>query len=1017
MLSKSEGAFYGAAVACGHLSAADRLDRIDLVALSLRSCKRLYSPSALRGIDSLLYTTAPMTITPSSPAPFGRWLKQLRSRHDLTQEALAELVACSVQTIRFFETGKRRPGLAMAERLADILQVPVEERDTFIRQARTALVNEPVADHPPAPAAVSLPHRHLPLPPAALIGREAEINVLHQLFLHERHRLVTVLGVGGMGKTRLALATAAALGRHFPDGAAFVALAPLQAAHQLPGAVADALGIVLQGARDTQEQVLQHLATRQLLLVLDNFEHLLNDELGRATQWLLELLRRAPALSLLVTSRERLRLSGERIFELGGLALPQSTTAPEQADAVQLFVERAQSVDSTFALTAQNADAISRICRLMDGMPLALELAAAWVRLLSCAEIADEIQRSLDFLVLADRDMTPRHRSMRAVFDHSWSLLTAEEQRTLAALSVFRGGCSREAAQAVTGTTLPVLAALIDKSLLRRSGETPGQARYELHELTRQYAAQRLAADTATEQSILARHCAFYAQFVKTQELALGGPQQMAAIVQIEEEIDNIRSAWQLAVEQHWFAPLQQMINGLGEAFYWRSRYHEGVMLCRTLVEQLQRQSELTAEAALLFCLARTWLGCFLTQIGEVATVEVLFQEVFAHLAELAAAGQDIRSCQALAQHELAYFYIGTVGHYEQALTLQSASVALYRQLGNDHALGRALARESRILHFLGRYHEAITVIKEAIALGQRNGDQLVTVSAVEGLALSLTYLGEFAAAEPHFRTALAAAEATHQPGRTAGVLTNLGVVLTFAGRFTEGQEVWQRALAIGQAISDRSYIVHSTVLLGFSSLHVGDYVAACAQAEEGMAQSSRFVYVRDGALARILLGSAQLGLGHLAAARSTLDEAIALYRPLAHPDELGWAMAVQVYVLRAQGAGAATQRMAVTAIETVLTAQGFNAVASLLPIVALLLLDQAQSELARIIAVALQSNGFVQQSVWFAQVAMGELTHRLAMQPGGNQPATALPSAIPDPNNSAALLRQAVLLLSTPHA
>lgn len=956
-----------------------------------------------------------MTITTPSPAPFGRWLKQLRSQHDLTQEALAELVACSVQTIRFFETGKRRPGLAMAERLADVLQVPAEERDAFIRQARTVLVNEPAAEQAPVPAKAGFTQRHLPAPPSILIGREAEINVLRQLFLQDHHRLVTVLGVGGMGKTRLALATAAALNRHFPDGAAFVALAPLQAAHQLPGAVADALGLVLQGARDTQEQVLLHLEARQMLLVLDNFEHLLNDDLGRATHWLLDLLRRAPGLYLLVTSRERLRLSGERIFELGGLALPQSITSPEPAEAVQLFVERAQGVDRAFALTAENVEAISRICRLMDGMPLALELAAAWVRILSCAEIADEIQRSLDFLVLADRDMTPRHRSMRAVFDHSWSLLTPEEQRALAALSVFRGGCQREAAQAVAGTTLPVLAALIDKSLVRRSGETPGLARYELHELTRQYAAQRLAAEPAHEQGVFARHCAFYAQFVKTQELALGGPQQMTAMAQIEQEIDNIRSAWRLAVDQGWFVPLQQMVNGLGEAFYWRSRYHEGVMLWRMLVEQLQTHPSLTAEATLLLCTARTWLGCFLTQVGEVTTVEALFREVFAQLADVAATGHDVRACQALAQHELAYFYIGTVGNYEQALALQRASVALYRQLGNEHYLGRGLARQSRILHFLGRYREAIAVSEEAIAVGQRNGDQLVTVGAVEGLALSLTYLGEFAAAEPHFRAALAAAEATHQPGRTAGVLTNLGVVLTFAGRFVEGQDVWQRALAIGQAIGDRNYIIHSAVLLGFSSLHLGDYGAARTQAEEGTAQSDRFGYVRDAALAHILLGSAQLVLGDLAAARHTLDEAIALYRPIAHPDELGWAMAVQVYVLRAQGAGIETQRMAVTAIETVLTAQGFNAVASLLPILALLLLDQDEVDLAYQITCALQPNVFVQQSVWFAQVAIGELTQRIRTVSAFSQSQPAASSALVEPTTLTTLLNQAAHCLALP--
>ncbi len=555
--------------------------------------------------------------------------------------------------------------------------------------------------------------------------------MLRQLLLHDRNRLLTVLGIGGIGKTRLALATANALTTNFADGVVFVALAPLQAAQQLPSVVADALGIPLQGARDTQEQLLAHLSTRQLLLVLDNFEHLLNDDNGRATRWVLDLLARAPGLQLLITSRERLRLSGERIFELGGLALPQNAALPAQADAVMLFLERAQQVDRDFVLNAQNQPAISRICQLMDGIPLAIELAAAWVRILACHEIAEEIQRSIDFLVLADRDMAPRHRSMRAVFDHSWSLLTTEEQRVLAQLSVFRGGCQREAGQVVAQATLPVLASLIDKSLLRRVHKATGPGRYELHELVRQYAEQRLGADPTHQRVVQARHCDFYAHFVEEQGKALAGPQQAVALTHIEQELDNIRSAWLLASQAGLIEPLQKMIDGLAEALFWRSRYHEGLTLLQAAVDHCAAHPQVTLEWQLTLCHLRAWLASFITQTGGLAEFEAFFPTMFEQLERLEAQGADVRAYQARVLMEYAFFQVFFAVDLQAAEASQAQSIALYEELGDEHHLVTALARQSNIIQFRGRYNDAIEITKRAIEIGERHGDQLTTFGAV----------------------------------------------------------------------------------------------------------------------------------------------------------------------------------------------------------------------------------------------------------------------------------------------
>lgn len=291
----------------------------------------------------------------------------------------------------------------MAEHLAELLQVPLTERTAFVRLARTPIVAEsatPVspqvaADPSAAMAPVVAPMRHRPPPGTSLIGREGEFNVLCDLLRSEQARLVTVLGTGGMGKTQLVLAVTNALLEQYRDGVLFVPLAPQHDGGQIPLAVANALGLTLQGNRTIEEQVLTYLAERSLLLVLDNFEHLLATVDEGVMRWLTALIR-LPDIQLLITSRERLRLTGERVFELGGLALPHAMLPAEQAGAVLLFVARAAQADVSFALTAENRNVISRICQLVDGMPLALELAATWVRLLSCAEIADELERSID---------------------------------------------------------------------------------------------------------------------------------------------------------------------------------------------------------------------------------------------------------------------------------------------------------------------------------------------------------------------------------------------------------------------------------------------------------------------------------------------------------------------------------------------------------------------------------------------------------------------------------------------
>ncbi len=328
----------------------------------------------------MCYNGAMSTVNPY-PSTFGQWVKRLRVQRDLTQEMLAELVYCSVQSIRFFESGKRRPALDMAERLANVLAVDADQRESFIRLARTNPPADIETETPPPATPDETPV--LPQPPVLsslpatatpLIGRDVESRILQQLLLQEQCRLVTLIGAGGMGKTRLALACAEVLAPRYTHGAGFVALAALDDAQHLSVAVAHALNIPLKGSRAPTEQLLDALASRRLLLVLDNFEQLLAQV--ESVQWVKALLERAPGLQLLITSRERLRINGERTFELAGLALAENSGHGETAGALQLFLARAQQISSDFALTDENRVAVAHVCKLVGGMPLAIELAS-----------------------------------------------------------------------------------------------------------------------------------------------------------------------------------------------------------------------------------------------------------------------------------------------------------------------------------------------------------------------------------------------------------------------------------------------------------------------------------------------------------------------------------------------------------------------------------------------------------------------------------------------------------------
>jgi predicted ATPase/DNA-binding XRE family transcriptional regulator len=493
------------------------------------------------------------------PVVFGEWLKIRRKTLDLTQAELAQRAGCSVHTLRKIESGERHPSKQLAALLANSLEVSPDQRATFVKVARGELslerLSSPYSDQA---TGSTRKQRHTPqtsklpeaLPP--LVGREQELLAMGQLLDDPQCQLLTIVGPGGIGKTRLAIEVASQQKDLFPDGIFFIPLASLKSFTYLVPAIADALGYTFQGQIEPRIQLLNHLRGRYALIVLDNIEHLLE-----GVELLADILTQSPRLKLLVTSRERLLLRSEWVFDIEGLPVPPADQIDqaEEFSAVTLFVQSARRAQVSFDLLAEERSAVVRICQMVEGMPLGIELAAAWVSVLTCKEISLEIERSLDFLATSMRDVPERQRSLRAAFNHSWNLLSEDEKMILSRLTVFHGGFNREAAEQVAGATLPALLALVSKSLVRRSEN----GRFDLHEIIRQYAQPHLSEEpSASGDEIHNRHSDFYLALLKVREEALKGATQNEAIRELTDEIDNLRAAWLWAIKQENYPLIKQ---------------------------------------------------------------------------------------------------------------------------------------------------------------------------------------------------------------------------------------------------------------------------------------------------------------------------------------------------------------------------------------------------------------------------------------------------------------------------
>jgi predicted ATPase len=621
------------------------------------------------------------------------------------------------------------------------------------------------------------------LPPqlTPFIGRVEEIAEIGRLLVDPACRLLTLVGPGGSGKTRLAIEAAARQPDDaFLDGVYFVSLQPHSSPSDIIPVTANALRFCFVGESESRQQLLDHLREKRLLLVLDNFEHLLS-----GADLVLDILETASGVKILVTSRETLSLRGEWTYHVKGMCTPRDEQAEvlEDYDAVQLFVECARRAQGSFSLADEQADII-RLCQLVEGMPLAIELAAPWVKTLTCASIADEIQRDIDFLATNLRDMPERHRSMRAAFDHSWRLLTEGERAVFQKLSVFRGGFEREAAERAASAALPTLVALVDKCFLYK--EATG--RYQMHELLRQYGEERLKEAGETDAARSA-HCAYYADFMQQREADIKGRRQQGALDEIETDLENVRAAWHWALEQRDYDAIDRSL----ESLHWclnnmRSRLQEGEELFRRARERLAPQPGDPPHPV--------W-----------GRVTVRHEEVFRY--RRTGAGAVIENCFAIAQRhgdraEIAFclkalgqYSINCGGDFNEALSYYEEGLAHYRDLGDDFYTAEMLQGIGVCYGGARQFDDAVEFYRQSTELARRIGNEIGMVWALMLMGWIAMSTGNYAEGERRLREANIIQRKTGHKYGYVSTTPSLGWLAFYKGNFKEAKALAEEAFGI----------------------------------------------------------------------------------------------------------------------------------------------------------------------------------------------------------------------------
>lgn len=816
---------------------------------------------------------------------FGVWVRRRRKALDLTQAALAQQVGCAEITIRKLESDVFRPSPEVAQRLAHCLSIPTEIQEEFVRVARA----ERCVDHLHGPlvaldldqplmrhaATESKPLHNLPAQAAALIGREREITEVCSRIEQSAVRLLTLTGPGGIGKTRLSLAVAAEVVPSFPDGVFFVSLAAVVDPLLVPATIAQALGVQERAGMRLVEGIKTYVRDKKLLLIMDNFEHVLP-----ARGIVSELLRASPALKVLITSRAVLHLYGEQHVPVPALTCPDPgvVCSPErllQCEAIQLFIDRARAVKPDYPFTDATITTVAQICQRLEGLPLAIELAAARSRLFSPANILLRLEQALPFLKDSAVDRDARHQTLEHTIAWSYDLLDADEQVLFRRLAVFVGGWTLEAATAVCDLEgmpglgmLDVFQALLDKSLLKETIAPGGEPRFSMLEMIREFALSQLA--LSGEVDVLgSRHAAYYQQLAEAAEPKLVGEESIACLDQLDLEYGNLRTAlaWFKAEPQRaaagvclaatlcrfWelrgqFSEGRSMINSLLACsvdlpFEIRAKALEGSGVLAMHQCDYTQAKAFHAESLELWIalddqlsIARSHmhLGMVLHRMGDVPQAKVHLDTALAMVTDSATTTEEAGDvfAQILSAHAVVACHHSD---YDQAVRHFERALALSRSQGN-------LRNQAQILKFLGgiknqlrQYGAAQSYFKQSLELHRVLRDYPREAITLYDLAVSEQETYQYDAAQTHFLAALKVHETTGNRREQVNVMLGLGILYHQLGAVEEAHTWLQRGLALSYEIeyaAGRAFVLAN---LGPVLRDMGDIKQAEAVLHEGI--------------------------------------------------------------------------------------------------------------------------------------------------------------------------------------
>jgi predicted ATPase/DNA-binding XRE family transcriptional regulator len=785
---------------------------------------------------------------------FGHWLRQRRRALDLTQVDLARQIDVAPVTIRKLEGDELRPSKHLAEMLADHLGVAPQDREAFLLFARSGRQPEE------SPSSLTHPEQvpwrepisrrtNLPNPLTSFVGRESELAQVKELL--RTRRLVTLTGSGGIGKTRLAMQAGNTLLDSFREGVWFIDLAPLSDPSQVPLAVAAVIGVREEegGRRSVLDTLIDSLREKQSLLILDNCEHLI-----LASAQLAEtLLQACSNLTILATSREALAIAGETSFAVPPLIVPELSSLPDtehgfsaellaDSEAVHLFVDRTQSVQPSFALTDENGMAVAQICQRLDGIPLAIELAAARLKTLSIEQLEARLDDRFRLLRAGSRTALPRHQTLRATIDWSYELLSDVEQIMLCRLSVFAGGWTLEAAEFVCADgsepagihvrdILDLLSTLVDKSLV--VAETAkGEKRYRLLETIRQYAREKFSQRDEWEQ-VRAGHLNWFLDLAEHAEQELHGPEQVMWLERLEIEYDNMLGAleWSLMASPSRQSQPAQVERGLRLAaalwWFWRVRGspREG---SKRLTAILSRPD--TQRKSLVRAKALNGAGALAFLQGEYEAARAFYDESLDSGGEAGGAGEKVYALYGLGAIAQAQ------GDYARAHSFYGEALGLSRETGFEWGIASSLLNLGWLSLDQSEFDLAHSFLEESLEVFRKLGDKGGIARSLFNLGLILYYQGDYRRAYTLYEESLTFYRELRDKPRVAYIIDSLAYIELHEGNYEKARGLFVESLGFSREFGNRRLL--ADVLEGLAGLAAVERRPADAARLFGAAQA-----------------------------------------------------------------------------------------------------------------------------------------------------------------------------------